>query len=85
MQAILVDVQYAEAYSMLTQKDSSKRGNKKNIDSLSAFYAAIFKHHKVSSDDYFQSLDWYQEHPTELDSIYLKMIPEFTKLEDIYR
>ncbi len=85
MQAILTDVQYAEAYSMQTQKDSALRGNKKNIDSLSAFYAVIFNHHHISSEDYFQSLEWYKKHPTDLDSIYLKMIPEFTKQEDIYR
>jgi hypothetical protein len=85
MQAVLTDVHYAEAYSMITQKDSSLRGNKKNIDSLASFYALIFKHHHISSKDYFQSLEWYKAHPNELDSVYLKMIPEFTKEEDIYR
>jgi len=84
MQKILFDIHLAETYSMSLHKDSTKRNTERNLDSLAVFYASIFKHHKITQEEFEQSLDWYKQNPEELDSIYTNLIPEVSKLESQY-
>jgi hypothetical protein len=81
MQQVLFDVHMAEAYSMELPKDSSYKRNERLMDSLAVFYKKIFRHYKITPGQYKQSLNWYQEHPEELDSIYVKLIPQIMKLD----
>jgi hypothetical protein len=84
MQQILYDIHLAEAYSTMALRDSTHRRSERNIDSLALYYATIFRHHKLSAAEFNRSLDWYKQHPEELDSIYTKMIPDMLKLETKY-
>jgi len=85
MEKVLADIHLAEVYSMLVGKDSSNRTRERNFDSLAVYYQTVFKHHKVTYAQFQASLDWYKQHPEELDSIYVKMIPEMTRLEGNYQ
>ena len=80
MQKVLLDVNMAEAYS-INMKDSLHKMGSKNIDSLSAFYKRIFDHYKITEAEFNNSLQWYKDNPSELDSIYAKLIPIVTKLQ----
>jgi len=84
MKLILTDLHYAEAYSMNLNKDTSSVETKRNMDSLSVYYRSILKHHKVSLKEFESSFNWYAHHPDELDSIYMKMLPDMTTQEGIY-
>jgi hypothetical protein len=81
MQQVLYDIHLAEAYSTMARKDSTQRRHERDMDSLGIYYAAIFKHHQLSVDQFQESLQWYKQHPEQLDSVYSKMIPEMLKLE----
>lgn len=78
-----MDIQTAEVYSTMVKKDSLQRGLMKNEDSLAFFYKEIFAHYHITANQFQQSFDWYKKHPADLDSIYTKMIPEFSKMEGI--
>ena len=84
MQQVLYDLHLAEAYSTMARKDSTVRRNAKDMDSLGVYYVTIFKHHQLSADQFQESLQWYKEHPEQLDSIYSKMIPDVLKLQTRY-
>ncbi len=84
MQQVLLDVHLAETYSMALHPDSIKRNIERNSDSLAAFYLYIFDHHKISRAVFEESLDWYMQHPQELDSIYARMIADIGKFQAAY-
>ena len=84
MPQVLFDIHLAETYSVIVKKDSSNRNTDRNLDSLALFYRSVFRHHNISRQEFVQSLSWYKRHPQELDSIYSRLIPEMSKLEDIY-
>ena len=85
MGKILFDVQLAEAYSTMVIKDTVHKLTGRNMDSLGVYYKEILAHHKVSEQLFNESLNYYREHPDELDSIYTKMLPEFEKLQAEYK
>ena len=74
MQHLLTDISLAESYS-ISVKDTSHKEGTKNMDSLAGFYLDVFAHYKVTQEQFDASLDWYKDHPEELDSIYSDMIP----------
>ena len=78
MQDVLLDINLAEAYSTL-KKDSSHLPGTKNMDSLGVYYKDIFAHHKITQEQFMQSLNWYKDHPDDMDSLYNNMIPRITK------
>lgn len=84
MQKILYDIHIAETYSVIIMQDSVSRTSEKNLDSLAHFYNTIFKHYGITAEQFGKSLDWYKQNPSELDSIYVAMIPEMSKLEGKY-
>lgn len=82
MQEVLLDIHIAESWSVLLSRDSTQPNTmQRHEDSLVAFYQQIFRHHQVTGKEFMESLDWYRQHPQELDSIYMRMIPEATLLE----
>lgn len=78
MKQTLLDINLAEAYCIMV-KDSLHRGGTKNYDSLAVYYQEIFAHHKITQDEFLESLAWYKNHPDELDTIYNYMIPKVTE------
>lgn len=80
MQQILLDINLAEAYSTMA-KDSLHKTGAKNIDSLAAYYATIFRHHKITQKQFQTSLAWYKLHPNDMDSLFNNIMPVITKLQ----
>lgn len=74
MEKVLLDVNIAEVYSG-TVKDTLRRPGTKNPDSLARYYKEIFKHYKITPEQFSNSLTWYKSHPEDLDSVYSNMIP----------
>ncbi|HTN47452.1 MAG TPA: DUF4296 domain-containing protein [Flavipsychrobacter sp.] len=81
MQGVLEDIHLAEAYSSMVARDSGIRTSQKNNDSLASYYQLILEHHKLSANQFEESLKWYKQHPEELDSIYAKMIDHIAVLQ----
>ncbi len=79
MQQVLYDIHLAEAYSMQLPKDSNHHNQERNLDSLAAYYQAIFTHYKLTPEGFLQALDWYKKHPEDLDTIYIRMIPQINE------
>ena len=81
MKKILTDIQMAEVYSGMVKKDKAAA---KNADSLSYYYKEILAHYKVSEKEFNSSMEWYRTHPSDLDTLYNSILPQFNKLEGIY-
>lgn len=78
MGRILADIHYAEAYSTMI-KDSLRKGHNKDIDSLAYFYRSIFAHYHITQQQFDQNVEWYRQHPDQLDSAYAGVITEIDK------
>jgi hypothetical protein len=78
MGRILTDIHFAEAYSSMV-KDSLHKGNAKNIDSLAHFYKSIFAHYNISQQQFDESMEWYRQHPEELDTAYAHVMTDLNK------
>jgi len=81
MMKMLTDIQLAETYSGQVKGDPRQRAFAKNTDSLALYYKEIFAHYKVSQQQFDDNIQWYKAHPEDLDSIYVKMIPELSKYD----
>ena len=69
MEQIMFDIGIAESYSTKS-RDNTNFGGVKNMDSLAVYYTEILKHHKVTADQFRQSLNWYKNHADDMDSLY---------------
>jgi hypothetical protein len=81
MAAILTDIHLAESYSTLL-KDSLHQSGDRNLDSLNALYQTILGHYNITLKEFNTSFEWYKKHPSELDSIYQKVITNYSIMED---
>lgn len=79
MKKIMLDINLAESYSSISKKDTAHKIAIKNPDSLAFYYKEILAHYKISQQEFAQSMQWYKEHPEDLDSIYAAIIPELSK------
>lgn len=80
MQMILQDIHIAEVYSSMVA-DTAHRVAEKQMDSLKLYYNDILKHHNVTADQFRNSVAWYKDNPTELDTIYGRMINNLTAMD----
>jgi len=80
MQKVLLDISLAEAYSTVV-KDSLHKGGSKNVDSLALYYKDIFAHYHITQDQFTESLDWYKDHATEMDTMYNNLVPLINKIQ----
>jgi len=81
MAAILTDIHLAESYSTLI-KDSLHQSGERNLDTLNVLYQSVLGHYNISLKAFYTSFDWYKKHPAELDSIYQKVITNYSIMED---
>lgn len=79
MQQILLDMHIAEAYSM-GLGDSTNRF-KKNYDSLAVFYKSVLKHYNISFEEFNKAMEWYEERPVLIDSLYGKVLNQLNELK----
>ena len=80
MAPILAELHVADVLSSLV-KDSLHSGPEKNYDSLALWTKQILHKHEVSMIEFNQSMDWYRDHPQELDSLYASVIPILEKMK----
>jgi hypothetical protein len=80
MEKILQDIHLAEVYSSMLS-DTSHRVAEKNMDSLVVYYNDILKHHKVTTEQFKSSLEWYKNNPAELDTLYGRMISSLSEVD----
>lgn len=73
MNKLMLDVHMAETYSTFI-KDTIYKAGSKNLDSLSVYYKDILAHYKITPEQFIENMEWYQNHPDDLDTIYNKMI-----------
>lgn len=80
MKELMFDIHLAETYS---QGLGDTTGNKfdKNYDSLAVFYSSIFKHHKITFDEFNKALEWYRERPAQMDSLYAGILDQLNTLK----
>ena len=76
-----MDINIAEAFSSVV-RDSAHKPGAKNIDSLAVYYASVFNHYKITSDQFNESLEWYKNHPDRLDTIYTSLLVNVTTLQN---
>lgn len=81
MAAILTDIHLAESYSTLL-KDSLHQSGERNLDSLNTLYQSILGHYNITLKEFNTSFEWYKKHPADLDSIYQKVITNYSIMED---
>lgn len=81
MQNMMRDIIVAEAYATMV-KDSVTYHEPKNPDSLAAYYHRIFAHYGVKEEDFLKTLRWYKHHPSDLDSMVNKLLPEVKAWQD---
>ncbi len=80
MVLILADLHLADAYSGMI-RDTAKPTLGKNYDSLALWTRSILAKHHCTQQDFSSSMDWYRDHPDELDSLYARIVPilEYSK------
>ena len=72
MEKVISDIQLAEVAATMAGYDTAQKTTMMSNDSLAVFYAEVLKHHEISLLQFRQSLDWYRQHPDQLDTIYHK-------------
>lgn len=82
---ILYDMQMADVYSQSVRKDTTENYGQKNQDSLSRYYNEIFKHYNVTYDQFNTTMQWYKEHPMNLDTIYNNVLTRVSADEEKYK
>lgn len=82
MADVLRDIHLAEAWAGLAGPDSLRSpSSRRNLDSLATYYSAILAKYKLSQQQFSSAYAWYKAHPTELDSVYARVLPMLNELE----
>jgi hypothetical protein len=81
MKKVLTDVQLAETFSTMEKDTLHKAPGMKNTDSLSVFYKDVFAHYNITQAQFTSSLDWYKNHPDDMDSMYSSMLQTVTAMQ----
>ncbi len=84
MEKLLMDINLAESYCVMV-KDSMHHGGTKNLDSLAVYYKTIFAHYNITEAQFTENLDWYKNHPADLDSIYNAQLVNLPKIQAAFK
>ena len=76
---LLKDIHLAEAKFELRKTKGMK--NAKN--ELAHNYSIIYQRHEVKADDFDKTLDYYAQHPEQLEQIYTRVLEKLTKEKTI--
>ena len=85
VEKILYDMQMADVYSQSVRKDTSESYGIKNQDSLARYYNEIFTHYNVTYEQFNTTMQWYKEHPMNLDTIYNNVLTRISAEEERYK
>lgn len=78
MAPIVTELQLADVYSGMV-RDSLRPNTEKNTDSLARWTIDILHRHGITREEFNSSMDWYRDHPTELDSLFAAVVPILEK------
>jgi len=73
--SLLKDIHLAEAKFELHKTKGMQ--NAKN--ELARNYSTIYETHEITADDFYKTLDYYAQHPEQLEKIYTRVIEQLTK------
>lgn len=82
MEKVIVDIQLAESYSLGMSSENSQpslTNFNKNTDSLYQFYSAILNHYNLSYEQFKKAVDWYKNHPDNMDTLLNGAIEELNR------
>ena len=82
VEKILYDMQLADVYSQSVRKDTTESYGIKNQDSLARYYNEIFTHYNVTYEQFNTTIQWYKEHPMNLDTIYNNVLTRISAEEE---
>ncbi len=80
MEKLLLDINLAESYCVMV-KDSMHHGGTKNLDSLAVYYKTIFAHYNITEAQFTENLEWYKNHPADLDTMYNEQLINLPKIQ----
>jgi hypothetical protein len=72
---ILKEVHLAEA----TFELHKTKGMENAKNELAHNYSTIYKTHEITADDFDKTLDYYAQHPEQLEKIYTSVLEELSK------
>ena len=72
---LLKDIHLAEAKFELHKTKGVENAKNK----LAHNYSAIYETHKITADDFNKTLDYYSQHPEQLEKIYTRVLEQLTK------
>lgn len=82
MAEVLRDIHLAESWSGIAGPDSLRStASRRNLDSLASYYGAIFAKHGLTQKEFSDAYAWYKAHPTDLDSVYARVLPMLNEME----
>ena len=72
---LLKDIHLAEAkFELLKTKGIENAKNE-----LAHNYSAIYETHQITADDFDKTIDYYAQHPEQLEKIYTRVLEQLTK------
>ncbi len=80
MASVVADLQLADVYSGMV-RDTTRPGIEKAYDSLAVWTNSILSQHGITREGFNRSMDWYRDHPAELDSMFAAVIPILEKAQ----
>ena len=76
MTAIMVDIQLIEAGIVVRKYNRTQRKNQ-----ITDYYLALYHKHDISKETFDLSLQYYTDHPGQLEEIYESMMEKLSELE----
>ena len=76
---LLKDIHLAEAKFELHKTKGIENAKKE----LAHNYRAIYETHAITADDFDKTLDYYAQHPEQLEKIYTRVLEQLTKNKTI--
>jgi len=78
---VLLDIHLTE--SLFQAKKSAN--HKEALKLLSTEYEKIFKKHKITSEEFYSTFNYYLKHPAEMDSVYKDLVDVATQQQSEFQ
>ena len=76
MTAVMIDIQLIEAGIVVRKYNRTQRK-----DQITDYYRALYHKHKITKETFDLSLQYYTDHPGQLEEIYESMMEKLSELE----
>lgn len=82
LEPVILDLQLAEAYANGTNVTRDAHAVSSQHDSFALYRLRILNKHGISEQEYTRSMEWYSEHPDQLDSMYTHVLTKLNLLKE---